>query len=146
MRGTPPLHLVLFFVVFGALSVPLAKLTFARPAPPPMAPAKETAEATPTVIRLRFAHVPQSVSLKLGGTELLPAAVASHPSGNMETRADLKLPPDGIELVLTAAWPDGTPDTAVTVELEPDGLDTQSQTRWSDSTSLSEPLTYQWKP
>jgi hypothetical protein len=147
MRGSPPLHLVLFVVGFALLAVPLAQLTFARPARPAEAREEAPSADTPTVIRLRFAHVPSSVSLKLDGAELL--GKSSGPLSNrlrMETRGNLHIPSDGIELGIAAKWPQGTPDTAVTLELEPDGLDAQSQTRWSSGASLNEVLSYQWKP
>lgn len=138
MRGFPPLHLIIITIGFALLAMPLAHLTSARPA---TSTAAETSSpsTTPTLIRVRFAHVPQSVSLKHDGRELLPAS-------SIEFRAELTIPPDGIELFLTATWPAGTPDTAITVELEPDGLETQSQTRWSNGGSLAEPLLFHWKP
>ena len=34
MRGSPPLHLVLFVIGFALLAMPLAQLTFARPIAP----------------------------------------------------------------------------------------------------------------
>ena len=145
MRGSPPLHLVLFAVGFALLAVPLAQLTFARPAISASEAATHAVEKTPTVIRLQFAHVPAKVSLKHEGVELLSTSNIQGGASRIETRAPLELSSDGIELMMEVTWPDGTPNTAVSVELEPDEKDAQSQTRWSRGAKLGEALTYQWK-
>ena len=149
MRGSPPLHLVLFAVGFALLAIPLARLTFARPATPAVVSTREASPgdtATPTLLRVRFAHPPRSASLKHEAAELLPAPSPEPRAPSFEARTRLTLPPDGIELLLEVTWPQGTPDTAVTVELEPDGLEARSQTRWSSGGMLTEVLTFHWKP
>lgn len=149
MRGYPPVHIFLCIIAFAAFAIPLARLTFARPAFIEARAIDETSTTAAqsnevaTTIRVRLAHIPSSLSLKLGEKELLPADAASHALS--EIQVPVNLPSDGIELFIQANWPDHTPDTAVTVELEPDGLETQSQTRWSNGSSLDEILPYQWK-
>ncbi len=97
----------------------------------------------PTLVRLRFAHRPLTVSLKQGDEEL--AAKADLASSPVEFTADLALEKGtGHELMLGATWPEGTPDTALTVELEPDGLETRSETRWASGADLNEVLTFTW--
>jgi hypothetical protein len=146
MRGSPPLHLVLFAVGFALLAIPLAQLTFARPERQAATQVEKASTATPTLIRLRFAHAPKSVSLKQhDGPELL-SGTSGPPGAEIEARGDLRISEDTIELLLDVTWPEGTPDTAVTVDLEPDEKELQGQTRWSTGARLEEVLSYQWKP
>src|SRR5262245_39028563 len=88
------LHLALFMVASALLAIPLAQLTFARPerAEPPRkveTAAPETHATIPALVRVRFAHKPQKVSLKLDGHELLAAPSAQHATSSMESRASL---------------------------------------------------------
>lgn len=143
MRGAPPIHLVLLAVAFGLFAIPLAQLTFARHE---TVMAKAEAPTTPSaqtgvLLRLRFAHVPKSLSLKLGDRELVPSGSQVSP---VEIRTEVTLPAEGMDLLLDATWPEGTPETAVTIDLEPDGLDTKSHTRWSTGTQLHESLPFLW--
>lgn len=145
MRGSPPLHLALFFIGFALMAVPLVRLTSATPVPVKSEPATVQATATekvPVLLRLRFAHTPLNVRVALGEQVLLDGAVTESPH---EFSTDLILPKDGIELALSANWPEGTPDTALTLELEPDGLDTRSETRWSSGASMEEYIPFVWK-
>jgi hypothetical protein len=147
MRGSPPLHLLVCFIAFVICSVPLARLTFARPEVPQMKdlPAVEsapTSAGTPTLLRLRFAHLPQSLSVKLGDQELLP--LGTKLVSPLDLKMALPLSSEDLELLLQAKWPLGTTDTAITVELEPDALDARSQTRWSANAELQEVLSFQW--
>lgn len=147
MRGSPLIHCLIGAIAFALFAIPLARLTFARGIPGPPAPASrvvpERAGVTRTFIRIRCAHTPKSISLKLGGKELIPPA-ASASSSPIETEAPMPLPGDGVELALEARWPEGTPDTAVTVELEPDELDARRETRWSTGPVLNEILSFKW--
>lgn len=142
MRGSPPLHLALFLIGFAFLAVPLVKLTSAPAARTAFTPvAAVVSEKVPVLVRLRFAHPPVKVRLALGSQILVDGPVQSP----HELTHEIKLPPDGIELSLSATWPDGTPDTAVTVELEPDALDARSETRWSIGPSLEEVIPFVWR-
>jgi hypothetical protein len=144
MRGSPPLHLVIFGIVFAALAVPMAQLTFSRAPAVTMGRAAEVA-TTRTYIRFRFAHAPLSASVKLDGRELVAAKFAPPSSSTVEFQSDLSIPKEGLELVVNVTWPEGTPETAFAVELEPDGLDAQSQTRWSTGAKLDDVFDFQWK-
>lgn len=146
MRGSPPVQLALLLAGFILVAVPLLQLTSARDLPKPVEPAAVATQETkvPTTVRVRFAHKPTKLSLKLGAQDLLADADPS--ASPIETSRDLLLPKEGIEVQASATWPDGTPDTALTVELEPDAMDAQSQTRWSIGSTLSETLVFQWKP
>jgi hypothetical protein len=146
MRGSPPLHLVLFAVGFALLAIPLAQLTFARPVQKVDTSAVAPPTSKPTLIHLRFAHAPKSVSLKQsGGPELLKKLEGDAPTA-IETKVDLEIPQAGIEFLLNVTWPDGTPNTAVTMELQPDEMDSQSQTHWSSGASMQdEVISYKWE-
>ena len=142
MRGSPPLHLVLFVIGFALLAVPLARLTFAR-TNAPVNREVSVPDGTRTQIRLRFAHVPIRASVKLEGRELLAANFTR--AGNIEFQTELSIPNEGIEFQVSVVWPDGTPDTAFSMELEPDGLDAQSQTRWSGGARMNDVIAFEWK-
>lgn len=150
MRGYPPIQLFFFILVFGAVAVPLARLTFAREktdAPVVAVNKKQSENLIPTHLRVRFAHPMKSLSLKLNGRELprnSPTRIST-PASPVEIREDIDIPADGIEFIVSAQWPDGTPDTALTLEVEPDGLDTKSETRWSSGNQLTEVISFQWK-
>ncbi len=143
MRGAPPIHLVLLAIAFGLFAIPLAQLTFARyetvmaKAEAPTTPSAQTG----VLLRIRFAHVPKSLSLKLGDRELIPSDPLFSP---LEIPTEMIIPVEGLDLRLEASWPEGTPETAVTIDLEPDGLDTKSHTRWSTGMQLSESLPFLW--
>ena len=143
MRGYPPIHLLFLMLAFGAMAVPLVNLTTARAVSATAPRVEKAAGLHATHLKLRFAHAPKSISLKMGEKEFFkqPALKASP----IETQADLAIPTDGIEFILSAEWPDGTPDTALTLEIEPDGLDTKTETRWSIGTTLTEVISFQWK-
>ena len=147
MRGSPPLHLILFALGFALLAVPLSRLTFARPIVVRDTSALVTDVLTvPTIVRIRVAHVPEALSLKLNGHELVAGGGTRPTAAALELRENIAIPADGLEFLLSAKWPSGTPDTAVSVELEPDGLDAQTQTRWSTGAQIEDVITYRWKP
>jgi hypothetical protein len=147
MRGFPPLQIFLLALAFGLLAIPLVQLTGnAANVPTPVLRVGEASAAkmenVPTMIRLRYAHKPTSVSLKQAGKELLGAVdLAESPS---ETQVKMAISKAGDDLELTASWADGTPETALTLEIEPDGNEARSQTRWSSGTALNEILTFIW--
>ena len=149
MRGYPPIQLFFLMLAFGAMAVPLARLTFAKEKPVMVvaAPPEKETKHTPTQLRIRFAHPAKSLSLKLGDHEVLKnttTGVATFTSP-VEMKADLDIPAEGIEFIVSAEWPEGTPDTALTLELEPDGLDSKSETRWSSGNQMTEVISFQWK-
>ena len=147
MRGFPPLHLVIFAIGFALLAVPLSRLTFARPTVVrEAAPLPADAAAVPAIIRIRVAHVPDSLSLKVNGRELVVGADPKLTAATLELRENLSIPAEGLEFLVSAKWPAGTPDTALSVELEPEGLDAQSQTRWSSGAQMDDVIVYHWKP
>lgn len=172
MRGFPPVQIFILGIVFGLLAWPLVQLTTGYGGPASAASGhghdhdhdhdhsghggaeKEVKGGTdhpegahkhvevPTVVRVRFAHRPLTLSLKQGNEEL--AAKADLSASPAEFRTELEVSHEGNELVVNATWPEGTPETAVTVELEPDGFESRSETRWSSGTTLDEVLTFKW--
>lgn len=142
MRGFPPIQLAVLVIAFAALAIPLSHLTGdPQTEPPAPAPAKKTETAVHALLRLRYAHPPAQLSLKLGGKELI-TTIQESPIEVDATLSDIK---DGIEVLLNATWPENTPDTAITLEVEPDGLETLRETRWSSASSLDEVLSFSWK-
>ena len=145
MRGFPPVQIFLLCLAFAVLAIPLTHLTgrtraqeLARPRPELRA---KNQGGTQARLRLRYAHVPTSISVKIG-EQVVIAKVEAAP---VEATALLNEPRDGVDVFVVVEWPEGTPDTAVTLEVEPDGLETQSQTLWSSSGKLDEVVTYKWK-
>ncbi len=141
MRGFPPIQIFLLVLAFIVLAIPLSHLTGnAQEKSAPQAVAKEK-QNIKALLRLRFAHKPSTLSLKIAGKELITAIDPSP----IEIDAGLASPEEGVDAFLSATWSDGTPDTALTLELEPDGLEARSETRWSSAGGLDEVITFSWK-
>lgn len=140
MRGFPPIQIFLLCLAFVVLAVPLAHLTGTAPEKPAAKAVVKETKNVKALLRLRYAHKPVTLSLKIDGKELITSIDASP----IELKATLPAA-DSFDVFLTATWPDGTPDTALTLELEPDGLETRSETRWSSATSLDEVVTFSLK-
>ena len=141
MRGFPPIQLFLLCLAFIALAVPLSHLTGNTSHAKVTQPAVKEAQSVKALLRLRFAHKPSTLSLKIADKELITTTDASP----LEVGAVLASTQDGVDVFLSATWPDNTPDTALTLELEPDGLEARSETRWSSAGSLDEVITFSWK-
>ena len=141
MRGFPPIQIFLLVLAFIVLAVPLIQLTghvsHAKPAPAKVV----EAQSVKTLLRLRYAHKPATLSLKIADKEQIHSIAASP----IELQTTLPSIKDGVDVFLNATWPEGTPDTSLTLELEPDGLATRSETRWSSAGSLDEVITFEWK-
>lgn len=141
MRGFPPIQIFLLCLTFVVLAVPLSHLT-GTTAPAKVATVKvEKAEGVKALLRLRYAHKPATLSVKVGERELIKGIDGSP----IEVDASLPSPKNGVDVFLSATWADGTPDTSITLELEPDGFATRSETRWSAAGSLDEVITFEWK-
>jgi hypothetical protein len=147
MRGFPPLQIFLLALAFGLLAIPLVQLTGSSanvlaPVLNVSEPSAAKAETVSTLLRLRYAHRPTTISLKQAGRELLGALdLAESPN---ETQVQMQISKAGDDLELTANWPEGTPETALTLEIEPDGHELRSQTCWSNGTAVNEILTFIW--
>ncbi len=141
MRGFPPIQLFLLCLAFIVLAVPLSHLTGNTSNAKVIQPAVKEAPSVKALLRLRFAHKPATLSLKIADKELITTTDASP----LEVDAVLASTQDGVDVFLSATWPDNTPETAVTLELEPDGLEARSETRWSSAGSLDEVITFSWK-
>lgn len=142
MRGSPPIQIFLLGLMFIVLAVPLSHLT-GTTTPVRAAEVKKVEKETSVkgLLRVRYAHRPVTLSVKVGEKELIKGVEESP----MEVDALLPSPKNGVDVFVKAMWPEGTADTAVTVELEPDGLATRSETRWSSAASLDEVITFEWK-
>ncbi len=165
MRGFPPVQIFLFGLVFGLLAWPLVQLTSDNKKADNQAGHDHSGHShdgetqvvkgahdhpegehrhveVSTLVRLRFAHQPLTVSLKQADNELTAKLDLS--ASPVEFRTGIEVSHEGNEFILVATWPEGTPDTALTVELEPEGFDTRSETRWSSGGELNEVLTFTW--
>jgi len=145
MSGFPPIQIFLLCLAFAIVAIPLGHLTGLpdlHATMPAIKSTQKSKEIVSSIIRLRYAHRPLSVSLKTGSQELLDAVdLSASPS---EVRMPLKISPKGYEAVLTATWPAGTPDSALSIDIEPDGLELRSETRWSSAAQLNEVVTFKW--
>lgn len=142
MRGFPPIQIFLLCLTFGVLAVPLSHLTGETSnAKVVVTSSSETVSSVKALLRLRFAHRPTSLSLKIADQETI-AEIGDSP---MEVEASLPALDHGVDVFLVATWPDDTPDTGVTFEIEPDGFEARSETRWSSSGSIDEVITFTWK-
>lgn len=141
MRGFPPIQIFLLCLAFIVLAVPLSHLTGNTSNAKVVQVAAKEAKSVKALLRLRFAHKPSTLSLKMADKELITSADASP----LELDAVLPATKEGVDVFLSATWPENTPDTALTLEIEPDGLEARSETRWSSAGSLDEVITFSWK-
>ena len=141
MRGFPPIQLFLLCLAFVALAVPLSHLTGNTSNAKVVKVTAKEAQSVKALLRLRFAHQPSTLSLKIADKELITTTDASP----LEVDAVLPSTQEGVDVFLSATWPENTPDTALTLEIEPDGLEARSETRWSSVGSLDEVITFSWK-
>lgn len=143
MRGWPPLEMLVVFLAIGLAVVPLLHLT-KNDQSVEVSVVSEPSVTTPTVgvfITAKFAHAPSTFRLKhLGETIWEPNPGAST---ELFGEADLRIPSEGIDLIVEAVWPSETPKTAMELILEPDELAAQSTTHWAAS-ELNAVATYQW--
>lgn len=144
MRGFPPVQIFILGLAFALLAFPLAQLTtgYEKVETHQILETDSKKVPVPTLVRLRFAHRPLAVSLKLGDKELIEKPDLS--ASLMEFKTEMDVSHEGIEFLLTASWPTGTPATALTVEVEPDGFELRSETRWSAEAALNELITFLW--
>lgn len=141
MRGFPPIQIFLLVLTFIVLAIPLSHLTgTVSHAKAVNVPVVESMDVK-TLLRLRYAHKPVKLSVKIADKELIAGIEASP----IELQTALPSVKDGVDVFLSATWTDGTPDTSITLELEPDGFVSRSETRWSSAGSLDEVITFEWK-
>ncbi len=141
MRGFPPIQIFLLCLAFIVLAVPLSHLTGNTSNAKVIKVAAKEAKSVKALLRLRFAHQPNTLNLKIADKELITNAGTSP----LEVDAVLASTKDGVDVFLSATWPENTPDTAITLELEPDGLEARREFRWSSAGSLDEVITFSWK-
>ncbi len=141
MRGFPPIQIFLLCLAFSVLAVPLSHLTGDTSNAKIIPPKAAESTSVKALLRLRFAHPPTTLSLKIADKELITAIDTSP----LEIDTSLPSFKNGVDVFLAATWPDNTPDTALTLEIEPDGLEARRETRWSSGGSLDEVITFAWQ-
>lgn len=141
MRGFPPIQIFLLALTFVVLAVPLSHLTGTMTQAKTATAKVEETQSVKSLLRLRYAHKPVTLSVKIADKEVI-AEIAGSP---IELQTALPSVKDGVDVFLSATWAEGTPDTSITLELEPDGFASRSETRWSSVGSLDEVITFEWK-
>jgi hypothetical protein len=141
MRGFPPIQIFLLCLTFVVLAIPLSHLTGTMSHAKAAAVQVVESTSVKSLLRVRYAHKPATLSVKIADKELI-ASIAGSP---IELHTALPSVKDGVDVFLSATWADGTPDTSITLELEPDGFASRSETRWSAAGSLDEVITFEWK-
>ena len=140
MRGSPPIQLFLLVLAFVVLAIPLVRLTGnAVREPAANQNTTKTADEVKALIRVRFVHKPEKLSLMLGDRELAENGEWDENAVEFATKL-----PRHAEIVVKADWAYGAPDQGMTIEVEPDGLDGRSVTHWSSAGSLNEVYSFQW--
>ncbi|HEY1051871.1 MAG TPA: hypothetical protein VGE39_19000 [Prosthecobacter sp.] len=142
MRGFPPIQIFLLCLAFIVLAVPLSQLTGTSTQDKSAVKAAVKAEKSGGArLRVRYAHRPATLSVKIADKELVAGEMAASP---LEMQATLLSAEEGVDVFVAATWPEGTPDTALTLEIEPDGLESRTETRWSSGAALDEVITFAW--
>lgn len=142
MRGSPPIQIFLLCLAFTLLAVPLSQLTGTNTQAKPVAKAAANAEKSRGArLRVRYAHRPATLSVKIDDKELAGDITTSP----VEMKTTLLAAEKGVDVFVEASWPEGTPSTALTLEMEPDGLETRAETRWSSDAALNEVVPFAWK-
>jgi hypothetical protein len=88
MRGFPPIQLFLLCLAFIVLAVPLSHLTGNTSNAKVIKVAAKEAKSVKALLRLRFAHKPATLSLKLADKELITCRCLT-----ARTRCQCCLPP-----------------------------------------------------
>lgn len=141
MRGFPPIQIFLLCLAFVVLAVPLSQLTgTSSQAKPAVKAAAKVEKSSGALLRVRYAHRPATLSVKIADKELVGSLDASP----LELQTTLVAAEKGVDVFVAATWPEGTPDTALTLEIEPDGLESRAETRWSSGATLDEVITFDW--
>ena len=141
MRGFPALNALLLLAGLSLLWIPLARLTGAPDRIPEAPQSDAPHQESPVRLSLRFAHPP--LSLRVSHLDTVVWETSDPEAMADGTVIQLAIPPEGIDLALSATWPDGTPESALQLELEPEGLDTQSAVVWGEG-SVDEILAFVW--
>jgi hypothetical protein len=149
MRGSPLFNTVLVVLGLALAAAGLAGLTGGRAAAPGAAAmvdgAGDAAVEADSVCpaRLKFAHVPESVSVSHLGRELWGASGAGTAEFGFDLRLPATLAADGVDLLLSVRWPAGTPESVAELTLEPPSLDSRTRSAWGEG-SLDEVLAFTW--
>jgi len=140
MRGSPLVRAILVVIVLLALLLPLRTLTVRRTEtanfPPP--PAQVSPEKKKIRLEITSTTVPFKFQIASSG-ETIWSGEANSPT--VATNAELRFPPEGIDLVVDASWTEKK-ETAMRIMLMPQDSPPMAKTMWG-TTSVSEVLTFQ---
>ncbi|MCE9612685.1 MAG: hypothetical protein K8T26_00320 [Lentisphaerae bacterium] len=149
MRGRPLVEMLMFLLVWCALSIPLWRLTRTAPAAAvagaelrraESGPTADVVLATPTWATVRLAHPADALTLSQDGELLLQRG-----GGDMRVEAEvpLRLRAGVATVSMDVTWPPAVEQSVVEVTLEPDGLPAQSQRLWGRG-SASTIMEFRW--
>jgi hypothetical protein len=120
-----------------ALLFPLQRLTSRQSATVLQPPAQDSSAQQKIHLELTSTTVPFKFQIAHEGK---PIWGGESTSPTIATEAELKFPPEGIDLVLEVSWSEDL-ETAVRLALTPEGSDTIAKTVWG-TMNTSEVLTF----
>jgi hypothetical protein len=140
MRGSPLVRALLVVIALLALLVPLRTLTSRRgdTATPLQQAAQRSTTKKTFRLELTSTTVPFKYQITSDGKTIWGG---ESNSATVATDAELKFPPEGIDLVVDASWTEQK-QTAVRLALIPQDSAVMAKTMWG-TTSVSEVLTFQ---
>jgi hypothetical protein len=140
MRGSPLVRAILVVMALLALLIPLRTLTSRRieTATPLQQPAQGSTAKKKFRLELTSTTVPFKYQVTSGGQSIWSG---ESNFTTVTTDAELKFPPEGIDLVIDVSWTEKK-QTAVRLALIPQDSAIMTQTIWG-TTGVSEVLTFQ---
>jgi len=140
MRGSPLVRAILVVIALLTLLIPLRTLTSRRIET--TIPLRQTAQGSTAKKKFRLELTSTTVPFKYqitSGGETIWSGESN--STTVAADAELKFPPEGIDLVVDASWTEKK-QTAVRLALIPQDSVGMAKTMWG-TTSVSEVLTFQ---
>jgi hypothetical protein len=140
MRGSPLVRAILVVIALLALLVPLRTLTSRRSKT--ATPLQQAAQGSTAKKRFRLELTSTTVPFKYQITSDGETIWSGESNSTVvATDAELKFPPEGIDLVVDASWTEKK-QTAVRLALIPQDSAMMAKTIWG-TTNVSEVLTFQ---
>jgi hypothetical protein len=143
MQGSPIRAFFLVLLALLVLAVPLWVLT-SHPTqaqlPVATSDSSQSTETRLCLITIRFAHLPQSWSLKVGDTILQESI---HPDQFEYLLAtDIPASAESVRFDIEATWEGVAQRTPVTISIEPEGDESLTETKWSVDGKIHDVVEY----
>jgi hypothetical protein len=126
MKGHPLLRLLVILALFAFALLPLWRLTRVQAGAVQIQP-KEQATGTNVRLQLTFAHGPKTFRVEHLGRTLWEGAGGGL---TQEKTVTLRLPKEGVDLVLKVEWPEKTPESAVRLAWTVGDAEKKAVTLW----------------